>query len=358
MSGSDSRRPNVVAVIPATDARRTDMHAAPGKDTLAARTAACFACLQDPDADPKLHAHWTAWLAESPQHAQAYRTLAQFWDAVPAAVPHTAARQHPALPTWRATTPPPSRPAWQLGALAASVLLLAIAGAWQQLQPAETEPQIYATERGQQRRLSLEDGSSVLLDADSRLLVRFEAGRRNVHLVQGQALFDVAHDPQRPFTVRAGDGEIRAVGTEFDVLVSPSGVDVTLLQGAVIVAPLPLAAGGNEPQRRVARLAPGQQVSYRQELGQIRTVDPAIVTAWRDGRPTYLDQPLGKVVADLARYHGRAIQLADPALAELRYTGTVSVQDLASWVRALEQAYPVHAGTGTDGALVLRQKLP
>lgn len=362
MSGSDSHGPDVVVVTPAIDRTgtgRTEMTAATGNDDLAAEIAACFACLHDPASDPAERARWQAWLAGDPARATGYLTLSMFWDAVPEAVPFTTARPAPAAaviapPSWQ--RPAPSRrPAWQIGALAASLLLIAATGVWQRIGPAPVETVAYATERGQQTKLSLADGSTVLLDADSQLLVQFERGQRTVQLLQGQALFDVAHDPSRPFVVRARDGEVRAVGTEFDVLVSDTGVDVTLIQGAVIVAP-PARAGARDTQRRVARLAPGQQVSYHEDLGAIRNIDPAIATAWRDGRPTYLDQPLGKVAADLSRYLRRQIVLSDPELAELRYTGTVSVKDLPSWARALEQAYPVRAALTADGGLVLSRK--
>jgi transmembrane sensor len=181
-----------------------------------------------------------------------------------------------------------------------------------------------------------------------------------VQLVRGQALFDVAHDPSRPFIVRARGGEIRAVGTEFDVQLTDSGVDVTLLQGAVLVAP-PYVSSKDEPAprrepRRIARLAPGQQVSYRDELTAIRTVDPSIAVTWREGRPSYLDRPLGAVIADLRRYVARPIRFADASVADIRYTGTISVNDLGSWTHALESAFPIRATVESDGAIVLAHR--
>lgn len=322
-------------------------------DPLAASLADCLACLQDPDADPQQKEAWLAWLAASPERQRRYDRLLLFWVALPAAEEKRRGRFRLGRPGIDATTHMSHRP-WM--ALAATLLLLAVAGWWRDelWSPAPTETH-YSAAQGEQQRIELADGSVVVLDADSQLVARFERRQRVVQLVRGQALFDVAHDPSRPFLVRARGGEIRAVGTEFDVQLTDSGVDVTLLQGAVLVAP-PYASSKEESgtrPRRVARLAPGQQVSYRDEIGAIRTVDPSIAVTWREGRPSYLDRPLGAVIADLKRYSDRTIRFADPQIADIRYTGTISVRDLASWTRALEHAFPVRATVAEDGAIVL-----
>src|SRR3546814_6073782 len=76
-------------------------------------------------------------------------------------------------------------------------------------------PQRYATAIGQQHDVALEDGSRVRLDTNSALVVRYSRKHRDVVLERGRAQFDVAHAPQRPFTVHAGPGTVRAVGTQF-----------------------------------------------------------------------------------------------------------------------------------------------
>jgi transmembrane sensor len=319
-------------------------------DPLAQDLAACFACLHDPAADPAVQANWRGWLAADPERVRRYRDLERFWSVLPAAE----TRRRSRLARF-AYADVPTRQPW--AALAAVLTVVGLLGWWGHVGWFPSEPVSYAAAQGVQRHLVLDDGSSVLLDSDSSLTVRFERRQRTVELDRGQALFEVAHDPSRPFVVRAKGGEIRAVGTEFDVHVTEAGVDVTLLQGAVLVAP-PAGGepGGRREAHRVARLAPGQQVSYRDELGGIRTVDPGIATAWREGRPSYLDRPLGDVVTDLRRYLAHPIRISDPNVASIRYTGTVSVRNLESWLRALEQVYPVRAAFESDGTVVLSPK--
>ncbi|MDB5364218.1 MAG: fecR family protein [Rhodospirillales bacterium] len=332
------------------------------RDPLATSLADCLACLQAPEADPAARAHWRAWLDASPERQRRYDELLRFWTALPAAEERRRGRfllgrTSLGRTSLGATTRATHRP-WM--ALAACLLLLAVAGWWREEIWAPSPVELhYAAAQGEQKRVTLPDGSSVLLDADSQLVAKFERRERVVQLMRGQALFDVAHDAARPFIVRARGGEIRAVGTEFDVQLTDSGVDVTLLQGAVLVAP-PYASSKDEPPRReprqIARLAPGQQVSYRDELSAIRTVDPSIAVTWREGRPSYLNRPLGAVIADLRRYVALPVRFADASVADIRYTGTISVNDLGSWTRALESAFPIRATVDGDGAIVLAHR--
>src|SRR3546814_4203377 len=87
-------------------------------------------------------------------------------------------------------------------------------------------PQRYATAIGQQHDVALEDGSRVRLDTNSALVVRYSRKHRDVVLERGRAQFDVAHAPQRPFTVHAGPGTVRAVGTQFQVRHQDDAVQV------------------------------------------------------------------------------------------------------------------------------------
>src|SRR3546814_951836 len=105
---------------------------------------------------------------------------------------------------------------WTDSLAAAAVLVLAVGAGWRLWDPMQP-PQRYATAIGQQHDVALEDGSRVRLDTNSALVVRYSRKHRDVVLERGRAQFDVAHAPQRPFTVHAGPGTVRAVGTQFQV---------------------------------------------------------------------------------------------------------------------------------------------
>ncbi len=94
---------------------------------------------------------------------------------------------------------------------------------------------LYSTDIGERRSITLADGSTVDLNARSKLRIEFSSAERRVELLDGQALFQVAKDKQRPFIVHSGDATVRAVGTQFDVYRKDSGTTITVLEGRVAV---------------------------------------------------------------------------------------------------------------------------
>ncbi|MGH8186380.1 MAG: FecR family protein, partial [Steroidobacteraceae bacterium] len=176
-------------------------------------------------------AQFEVWLAADSRHRAAYRNLEQLWS------------QSEGLAAWRpadgtvdAAVLKGSRTTmfgkWSF-AIAASVLLIVAAGImW--LTTAAVGDSTYATEVGGYERVLLRDGSVIQLNTDTRVRVALGSDRRKVHLLRGEASFDVAHDPQRPFEVIAGETIVRAVGTAFTVrLRALDAVEVVVIEGSV-----------------------------------------------------------------------------------------------------------------------------
>ena len=182
----------------------------------------------------------------------------------------------------------------------------------------------YETAVGGQKKITLADGSSVILNTNSRLEVDFSARCRNVHLIRGEAYFDVVHDQTRPFTVHADNYVVRDIGTAFDVHLSKAGlVEVGVTKGSVEVKP---AHGA--PVSRTAKglgvLVAGDDVVLGQEIASVEAVPRADLgrkLAWRQGQLIYTGQPLSEVLADVSRYSNIKIDLADPALENLPVGG-------------------------------------
>jgi transmembrane sensor len=176
--------------------------------------------------------------------------------------------------------------------------------------------QIYATGVGERRSIVLPDGSKVLLDSKSRLRVSYTAATRNVELVQGQALFAVVENPQRPFLVHAGNALVRDVGTVFDVNRIGGGTIVTVVEGRVAVAtpsqPLYLSAG--------------EQLDVH--LGQFPLrpthVDISSETAWTDGQVVLQSATLADVAQVFNRYSARRLVARDLGRKPLRLSGVFS----------------------------------
>jgi len=207
--------------------------------------------------------------------------------------------------------------------------------------------EVYSTEVGDQRVVRLDDGSRVQLNTDTRLRVRFDDGERRVILDQGQALFTVAHDAARPFSVAAGATEITALGTVFDVRRGPAGVRVTLVEGAVAVTD----AKAGEARRW--RLSPGQQLATSRPDVRPLAVDPAVATSWSQGRLVFREAPLREAVAEVNRYLPDKIVLADGPVGDVAVNGVFATGDREAFVSAVSDLFGLTAQPQADGGVRL-----
>ena len=234
------------------------------------------------------------------------------------------------------------RAAWMAGAGVASLVCLAVAaGGWIYLQAHPT----YATKTGEQRLVRLADGSSVRLDTDSRIEVAFASGARKVRLAHGQAFFDVAHDPARPFLVEAGPVTVRAVGTRFDVRADDGQATVTLVEGVVEVR-----RQGAAP--RVWTLRPGQQVAANPAAAP-RAVNLETATSWTSGRVVFQGVPLGVAVDEINRYSTHKIVLRAPGASATPVTGSFETGDSDAFVSAVRDLHGLRVTRQSDGTIVL-----
>lgn len=210
--------------------------------------------------------------------------------------------------------------------------------------------QVAATQTN--RAATLPDGSRVILSAQTSINVDFNGSKRNLELSAGEAYFKVKHDRQHPFIVHAGDISVTAVGTAFDVRREPDGVTVTVEEGTVEIAGNVFAKNGLPTTWRAEA---GYRLTYSSQgrTAMIASVDTSNALAWRSGELAYVWEPLGAVIEDLNRYSEHKVIIKDPAIAELRFTGTVFTASLIDWVKAVEQAYPVRADSTANGDIVL-----
>jgi transmembrane sensor len=202
------------------------------------------------------------------------------------------------------------------------------------------------------RAATLPDGSRVILSAQTSLNVDFNGPRRNLDLSAGEAYFKVQHDRRHPFVVQAGDISVTAVGTAFDVRREPNRITVTVEEGTVEIAGSTFAKIGLPTTWRAEA---GYQLTYSSDgrTAMISSVDTSSALKWRSGELAYVWEPLGAVIEDLNRYSQHKVIIRDPAIAGLRFTGTVFTASLADWVKAIEQSYPVRADSAANGDIVL-----
>jgi transmembrane sensor len=209
----------------------------------------------------------------------------------------------------------------------------------------------YATGKGQHQRITLADGSVVDLNAETSLKVSLSRAKREVVLGEGEAIFDVTHDADRPFTVAASDRVVRVVGTQFDVRNRQGDLTVTVARGKVQVRPTSSSAS-----RRAFTLTVGQRLDVADSgLEQLRTVDPQETFAWRAGRLVYREQPLADVVADLNRQFVQQVEIGDPELGRIPITGVVVLDDPQAVMSRLSLLLPIRTVPSERGLLLLRK---
>ena len=312
-----------------------------GDDARRAQAAEWIVRLQADDATDALACDFDAWLSAHPANAAAYdATLAVTLELQAAA--GAIAEGLSAAPRRR-----PASRGWLIaGGMAAAAALALAVMPYGMLAPATA--QTYATAKGEHRTVKLADGSVVELNAGSNLSVTLGRHERHVVMPQGEAVFDVAADKARPFLIDVGDRTVRVVGTRFDVRHRGSELSVTVERGVVEVRP------GHDLAGRVWRLHPGQKLDTTEGVTAVAltTVDPQQVESWRAGRLIYRDQPLGEVVADLNQQFEKPIALADPALAQVRVSGVLVLDDQAAVIRRLALLAPIKALPSAQGVLL------
>lgn len=226
---------------------------------------------------------------------------------------------------------------WNRRAVLAAGLAALTAGGigWFALRP-QTES--YRTEVGEMRRITLSDGSTLVLNTDSEARIEFEATRRNVQLLRGEGLFEVAHDPQRPFIVMTENVRVRAIGTVFAVRLRGETVNVTVSEGVVELARAPSTAV-SLPLQRIA--ANQQSIVSPTMSSQVEEVTPEAVQrrlAWLDGKVAFDGEPLREAVAEINRHSHRAVVIDDAQLSAQPIVGVFRATDAQGFCRAAAAA--------------------
>ncbi|SOC48125.1 FecR family protein [Rhizobium subbaraonis] len=170
--------------------------------------------------------------------------------------------------------------------------------------------------------LTLADGSEVQLNASSAIAVDFTDDRRTIHLLRGQAFFQVAHAPERPFTVLAGTASVTALGTAFDVRYGEDDTEVTVTENAVRIE-----LDGDPAS--ILNVQQGEQATYdHARKGAVVTpVESLVALAWRRGQIAVDNAPLSDIVGEMNRHFRGRIVIAGSALANRRVSGTIKVAD-------------------------------
>jgi transmembrane sensor len=316
-----------------------------------AEASAWFVEFRAEDVASDARSRFIDWLRRSPEHIQAYLEVSGAWCELPGVDPEhkidigaliARARQEPDIVALtharrRYDYAPQQASArgsrwlhpWRLAAGALGVALLASVAIFL---PDAGSGRAYSTDIGEQRTIQLADGSTIELNARSRVRIHLTDRERAVTLLDGQALFRVAKDRVRPFIVRAGDAQVRAVGTEFDVYRKSDATVVTVVEGRVETTyEDPNSHGGT-----AIPVSAGEQLTVAPHAAiKPMRADASAATAWVQRRLIFDETPLSGVAAEFNRYNRRPLSIEDPELQKLRISGVYSSTDPASLINFL-----------------------
>lgn len=320
---------------------------------------------------PEQQDEFLHWLAASPAHRESFVRHRRMWadfNALAQWRPEHSAEPNPDLLARRRQSGPMR---WLAPAVLAAAAAVAISF-WGPRAPAWQRPDGEAVvfEAANYRQEVLPDGSVVDLNRGAHVVVQFSPAERRVLLVQGEAQFAVAKNPARPFVVRAGGVDVRAVGTAFNVKLTGTNLEVLVTEGTVHVSPpaatRPTAAKGDAsrpvPPPILAALSAGE----RTVIPVAAAMAPPIVLPCSsheieqllDWRPRLLDfesTPLAEVVDAFNRRNAVRLVVADDELRGLPIVASIRSDNVEGFVRLLEATVGVRAERRRDGEIVLRR---
>lgn len=301
------------------------------------------------------------WLARDPRHGAAVAEHSWAWDELDRLTGLQTSLKAVPDPDLFAPRRSPVRWWWAGATLATCAAALAFVF----LRPIPTTPLASASTAATAasapcERRTLDDGSVVDLNRQSTLEVNFSAEERRVQLVQGEANFIVAKDPTRPFIVRVGHLEVRAVGTIFNVQLQPGSVEVLVSEGRVQLSSL---APAGAVERPVTSLSVGQRavvpLAAPAVAPSVTTLTPAQVAARLAWQPTLLDftdAPLAAIVDEFNRRNPVQIVIGDPSLEGLRLSASFRSDNVEGFVRLMESDFSMKADVRSDREIVLRPR--
>ena len=343
------------------------------------------------DADKQTRKAFAAWLRLSPEHVKEFLCVSAIWGMLPelssqpsieelvgaaATEPNVVAlpdrdrsearRTRTRTPTRERRSTPgrsSSRARWM--GRAAGLLVAVAVGAILLISPPAEDPDLYATVTGEQSSIPLPDGSLVTLNTRSMMRIAYSDEYRDVHLGDGEALFDVAKDTGRPFRVITEQAVIEAVGTQFSVRKGIDEVTVTVVEGLVEVS---RKAGGAKAEMLVdgepyaerssqpVRLEVGQQAQVKSGVAKPVVVDVSVekAIAWRQHRLVFEALPLKHVIEEFNRYNDPPTAIEDKELESLPISGVFRSIDRDSFLQFLAQMQLAESSTRADGTIVLR----
>lgn len=307
------------------------------------------------------------WMAANPSHQKMLFDMATLWDdmsvmhALQGLVTHQPRRQARKVNKWLA---------------AAAVVAVSVTGmlTWNQLPALQPEGAVASvtqesmTKVGEQKTVLLADGSKVFLNTDTQIRVNFFPGFRQIELLKGEAHFDVAHDPARPFTVFAGDSSVTAVGTAFNMeFTKEKAFELVVTEGKVRVSQQSVSDNETSALRNRAPLPielegvmvfAGEQAMVSKDVSTRTALTQSEIAqslAWQDGQIVFTGQALTKALDEISRYTQVKFVIDDSRIIDTRIAGYFRVGDIKGLLASLENSFDIQSYQDSEQTIHLHR---
>lgn len=306
-----------------------------------------FAARQSGRADPDFDPAFEKWLAADSERQRQYALCEIAWD-----LSRPLAESLRVSPPAAAARMTASRRRLVLGFGMAATVLIAVVALWFAVADRETPSVRYATAAGEQRIVTLTDGSRITLNTRTGLEASIGRDRREVVLESGEAFFEVTHDPVRPFRVLTSLGHVSVVGTRFAVYYRQQSVEVSTEQGLVRVSPV----GRREPSM-VVLVRPGESavIASRDSIPRLRHADLKRIDNWRHQRLEFDAVPLAELLEEFSRYTPGPLQVANAKTGAIRVSGVFRIGDTSALAKTLQAAFGLVVRHSDGGRMIVER---
>ena len=305
------------------------------------------------------------WVARSPDHYALLIRFASVWNNLDGLAEIVERREAPApeekVILKRRRSSASLSPALALVIIGlASIVIFSNAGLFKHDSAEGQRLQVsYRTGIGEQRSITLEDGSLAQLNTDTKVNVEFDQRHRRLDLVRGEALFEIVHDESRPFLVYAGANVIHVLGTAFVVKLKQDQLELTIKEGRVELKSLQSESRDRQVPDAAAPgtlVEAGQTAIIGHENRVLRPTTREEIErklAWREGLLVFSGEPLSYVVEEINRYVPVKFIITDTELSSLRIGGRFRIGNTAAMIEVLEMGFGVNIRRAGDDLVYL-----
>jgi len=306
------------------------------------------------------------WMARSPQHTQTIRHFAKLWGGIDltfdaAIKPVSDISIWAVVKSWIIVRPMRFASTVTLTFVVMAALSLFI-------QPNNTSNstgnyQVFQVSKGEKVIQALSDGTNIHLNTDTLVEVQYSKTARTLRLLRGEAFFEVAKDPSRPFHVYAGEARVAAIGTAFSVKLEGGSIDVIVSEGKVRFDRVGESSGKTltQVEKTVKVDTPvfmeaGQSMKFENQIQKVAEIDQDILQrklAWQRGEIVFSGDSLENVVAEMNRYSIKTIVISDKELRSLRVSGVFRSDDISAILEALELTMGIEVDNAAGNAIYL-----